>query len=192
MGSLESSKNCVIVRPTKHIVRGFLFERTAYKDCYYVWELIVPLFSPTETISLNYSNRVTWSQGHGQILRLSETPQRQISSEELAIFERRISGSLSKISTAVDFLRRFPLEDTRPNIIFEHAVAHWLIGDLAAARKTIEILEKSSTRDRQLVARFPFSEEIIAALKNSEDAQSSIKGIEEENVKRKFPKITVE
>ena len=56
----ELIQDLILMQPTEHIVRGFSFDRTSTKDCYYILRIIVPLFSPVTTgVSLNYSDRIS-------------------------------------------------------------------------------------------------------------------------------------
>lgn len=70
-------KDVLVVLPTEHILRGFVFERTLVKEMYYLWRVIMPLHRPANTIILNYSTRI--SDGEPIQLtrsRLSETAER--------------------------------------------------------------------------------------------------------------------
>jgi hypothetical protein len=51
-------KDVLVVLPTEHILRGFLFERTLSKDMYYLWRAITPLYKPANPVFLTYSKRL--------------------------------------------------------------------------------------------------------------------------------------
>ena len=55
-------KDVLVVLPTEHILRGFLFERTLSKDMYYLWRVITPLYKPANPVFLTYSKRLSKSR----------------------------------------------------------------------------------------------------------------------------------
>jgi len=60
MDGVEVIGDAILVSPTRHIVRGFWFERTPNHGFYYLWLFVVPLFGPTmKNVSLNYSTRIS-------------------------------------------------------------------------------------------------------------------------------------
>jgi hypothetical protein len=76
-------KDVLVVLPTEHILRGFLFERTIVKEMYYLWRVIMPLYLPVKTIILDYSTRIS----DGEPVRLSRS--------ELGETAERIAASMS-------------------------------------------------------------------------------------------------
>jgi len=52
-------KDVLVVLPTEHLLRGFLFERTPYKEMHYLWRVITPLYHPANHIYLDYSKRLS-------------------------------------------------------------------------------------------------------------------------------------
>lgn len=45
-GNLKGTRLCkdvLVVLPTEHLLRGFVFERTLVKEMYYLWRVIMPL-----------------------------------------------------------------------------------------------------------------------------------------------------
>src|SRR3984893_19472012 len=55
-------KNVLVVLPTEHILRGFMFERTLSKDMYYLWRVITPLYMPANPVFLDYRKRLSKSR----------------------------------------------------------------------------------------------------------------------------------
>ena len=69
-GNLKRTRLCgdvLVVLPTEHLLRGFVFERTLEKEMYYLWRVIMPLYRPANAIVLNYSKRIS----KGEKFRLS-------------------------------------------------------------------------------------------------------------------------
>ena len=53
---LRLCKDMLVVSPTDHIFRGFMFERTPYKGLFYFWRFVSPLYTPIMT--LRYGKRL--------------------------------------------------------------------------------------------------------------------------------------
>jgi hypothetical protein len=51
-------KGLLYYTPTKDIISGFTIERTIERDRYYVWRLIMPLYTPADGLILDYSDRI--------------------------------------------------------------------------------------------------------------------------------------
>ena len=70
-------KDVLVVLPTEHILRGFLLDRTLYKDLYYLWRVITPLYMPANLLFLDYSKRIS-KGGYLRLTRegLDETAER--------------------------------------------------------------------------------------------------------------------
>lgn len=143
IANAEAVRNMVILTPTDFIVRGFLFERRPVKNSYYIWRLIMPLFSPVmPSISLNYSDRISLDGRTQAYIRIDEA------ADELsrAIAEQMICEQipkLDKINSVQVFLSAFEASglDWRPNTKLELAFARLLCGDLEGGEKMInEIL----------------------------------------------------
>jgi hypothetical protein len=58
LNGTQLCKDMLVVTPTEHILRGFLFERTTEKGMYYLWRVVMPLYRPANTVILNYSSRI--------------------------------------------------------------------------------------------------------------------------------------
>jgi hypothetical protein len=87
------SGDVLVVIPTKHIVRGFLFERTTEKGMYYFWRLVMPLYRPTNSIYLNYSVKLP---GTAEKFRLTKDTLQDVSDRPQQV---NISKCLPKVTT---------------------------------------------------------------------------------------------
>ena len=59
MKGTQLCKDVLVVLPTEHLLKGFVFERTLEKEMYYLWRVVMPLYRPANTIILNYSKRIS-------------------------------------------------------------------------------------------------------------------------------------
>ena len=57
-GDLRLCKDLLVVPPTEHIIRCFMFERTPYKGLFYFWRVVLPLYTQWPFITLGYSKRL--------------------------------------------------------------------------------------------------------------------------------------
>ncbi len=189
----EGIRGKVIVRPTRHLVRGFLFEKTTVKGVFYMWRMVVPLFSPAmSNISLNYSDRISFDgRGDAKVA---------IGSDSAATIREIIDPILhenipylGKMFDPDAFLREFePKGDFfRPNIALDFAIANCLAGNKKSGR----------TRLSQILAlpdNSPIIPQIQADAKNLLDALASgdsafadlVSKYEDENVTTHFQGIT--
>ena len=87
-------KDVLVVLPTEHILRGFLFERTLVKEMYYLWRVIMPLYLPVNTIILNYSKRIS----NGEPVRLTRS---------------EMSETAERIAASVSYSRHLPYGSSR-------------------------------------------------------------------------------
>jgi hypothetical protein len=123
-------KNMIVfaLRPT-HIVRGFLFERTSKSEVFYVWRMVVPMFNKLQSMTLNYSQRLTFGEKHDARVHISEGEYIHVG----AMLEERMKAEfdsyLSRLQTPSDFLDLLPFESSdkkRPNVVLDYAIAFCL------------------------------------------------------------------
>lgn len=86
-------KDGLVVLPTEHLLRGFVFERTLEKEMYYLWRVIMPLYRPANTIILNYSKRIS----KGEKFHLSRPPLNRTAEHIAAVMSPGHLGYLRKI-----------------------------------------------------------------------------------------------
>ena len=51
-------KDMLVLPPTEHILRGFSFASTPYKEKFYLWRVILPLYRYHSRKTLDYSKRI--------------------------------------------------------------------------------------------------------------------------------------
>jgi hypothetical protein len=129
-------KKVLVVAPTQRIVRGFMFERTMVKDRYFFRRVLLPLYSPTDSLHLSYSQRIP-----GGLKTFHPSPENvdEISDEILQVIVDGHLEELRNIRRLEDFLRVKPTHSGLATGV-EMAVTHYLLGD---ADKCIAMLEEA-------------------------------------------------
>jgi hypothetical protein len=171
-------KNVLVVLPTEHILRGFLFERTLSKDMYYLWRVITPLYKPANPVFLTYSDRI--SKGYLRLTRegLDETAERiaSIMSPGHLSYLRRVRGPK-------EFLKHvgWMAGNTMLNFRVDLALTHYLLGNVDQCIKILERLplEELAAPIRSHIV--PFFTELRT---NPADAAARLQAWERENVER--------
>jgi hypothetical protein len=172
-------KDVLVVLPTEHILRGFLFERTIVKEMYYLWRVIMPLYLPVNTIILDYSTRIS----DGEPVRLSRS--------ELGETAERIAASMSpghlsylrKVKGPREFLKHvnWMAGNTMVNFRIDLALTHYMVGNVAECIKILESIPVESLHPRFRAYVVPFATELRTSPK---DAASRIQSWERENIER--------
>ena len=171
-------KDVLVVLPTEHILRGFLFERTLSKDMHYLWRVITPLYKPANPVFLTYSERI--SKGYLRLTReaLDETAERiaSIMSPGHLSYLRRVRGPK-------EFLKHvgWMAGNTMLNFRVDLALTHYLLGNVD---QCIEILGRLPLEDLPPPFRVhivPFFTELRTS---PADAASRLQAWERENVER--------
>ncbi len=126
---LRLCKNMLVVPPTEHIIRGFLFERTSYKGLFYFWRVLVPLYTQWPVITLSYGKRLS----SGNYIDLSESEFEQSVRSLIEIIGNSELGDLRSIRGPQEFLDRFggvSVNDGYVPLIypFDAALTYYLIG----------------------------------------------------------------
>ena len=138
---LRLCKDKLVLPPTEHIVRGFIFERTPYKGTFYLWSWVSPLFR----VTLDYSTRIP----KGEDVHLSkEKPD-----ESAAVITSIVSANLASLEsmrTPRDFLDHISwmIGNDTSNFLFDLAVTYFLVGRydeaLLTLRETSEAAERTA------------------------------------------------
>jgi hypothetical protein len=172
-------KDVLVVLPTEHILRGFLFERTIVKEMYYLWRVIMPLYLPVKTIILDYSTRIS----DGEPVRLSRS--------ELGETAERIAASMSpghlsylrKVKGPREFLKHvsWMADNTMVNFRIDLALTHYMVGNVAECIKLFESIPLESLHPKLHAYVAPFATELRTS---PEDAASRIQSWERENIER--------
>jgi hypothetical protein len=133
----------LVIAPTDHIARGFLFERTLEKGTHFLWRVVMPLYRPARAVILNYSCRIP----HGDKFQL-------IREEPEAIAER-ISSII--LGGHLDYLRRLrgpeqflehiaPMtSNTTTSFRLDLALTHYMIGNVSDCTRILGELAVEAT-----------------------------------------------
>jgi hypothetical protein len=172
-------KDVLVVLPTEHILRGFMFERTLVKEMYYLWRVIMPLYLPTNTIILDYSKRIS----EGKPVRLTRS--------ELSETAERIAASMSpghlsylrKVKGPKEFLKHvnWMAGNTMVNFRMDLALTHYMVGNVHECIRILESISLECLPPKLHNYVVPFVTELRTS---PEDAASRIQSWERENIER--------
>jgi hypothetical protein len=131
---LRLCKDVLVLPLTEHILRGYTFERTPYKETFYLWRVVLPLYRFNSRLILNYSHRIP----KGDYVRLSKDAPDQSAVEVTRI----ISDDLPKLEVIrdprdfLDYVGWMIGNDT-PGFMLDLAVTYFLIGRYPEAVLTL-------------------------------------------------------
>jgi len=142
---LRLCKDMLVVPPTEHIIRCFLFERTPYKGLFYFWRVVLPLYTQWPVVTLNYSQRLA----KGDYIDLSESKLEQSTQSLVQIISQGELDDLRAIRRPQEFLHRFggasADEGFTPMISpFDAALTYYLVGNIQFC---LDILDDFSSED---------------------------------------------
>jgi len=142
---LRLCKDMLVVPPTEHIIRCFLFERTPYKGLFYFWRVVLPLYTQWPVITLGYSKRLA----KGGYVDLSETELERSVQSLARIMSQGELDDLRSIRRPQDFLDRFGgasvSEGFTPMISpFDAALTYYLVGNIPFC---LDILDDFASED---------------------------------------------
>jgi hypothetical protein len=128
---LRLCKDMLVVPPTDHLIRCFLFERTPYKGLFYFWRVVLPLYTQWPVITLRYSERLA----KGGYIDLSESELEQSIQHMVKIISQGELDDLRAIRQPQEFLDRFggaSINDGYTPMIspFDAALTYYLIGNI--------------------------------------------------------------
>lgn len=90
-GTVFTKTGCCIKLDTKHFIEGILIERTSYKETFYVWSFINPVWTEQCLTTLSYSERMAGGRHFvGSAEKITEEIVSEIRSN--ALYLARISG----------------------------------------------------------------------------------------------------
>jgi hypothetical protein len=172
-------KDVLVVLPTEHILRGFVFERTLVKEMYYLWRVIMPLYRPVNTIILNYSTRIL----DGEPVQLTRS---QLAETAELIAASMSPGHLSylrKVKGPREFLKHvnWMAGNTMVNFRIDLALTHYMVGNVRECIKILKSIPVESLPPRFRAYVVPFATELRTSPK---DANSRILSWERENIER--------
>jgi len=181
----------LVLPPTKHILRGYKFERTPYKETFYLWRLVLPLYRFNSRLVLNYSERIP----RGEYVRLSREAPDQTSVEVTRIILDDLP-KLEPICEPRDFLEcvGWMIGNDSPGFLFDLGVTYFLIGRVHGAVSVLgeipaEIDKNISMYERGSEGFEHFSQMRRLAIQLAQDIRSNpaaasqtIRGWEQKNI----------
>jgi hypothetical protein len=155
LGDIQLIRGVMIIKPSSHVVRGFLFDRCSEKDKFYLYRIIIPLFSPVmPNFSLNYSERI-FPHTVGPMSALVASCGCEDVEKIVKRLMREKETLIRDMSTPKDFAERFTEENSfRINIKLELAIAYALAGKSETAEAMAREVLHSPTYEK------PFFEEV--------------------------------
>ena len=181
-GHLKGTRLCgdvLVVLPTEHLLRGFVFERTLEKEMYYLWRVVMPLYRPANTIILNYSKRIS----KGDKFRLTKPGLDQTAERIAAVMSPGHLSYLRKIRGPREFLKHvnWMAGNTMVNFRMDLALTHYMVGNVPECIKILESIPLESLPPKLHDYVVPFATELRT---NPEDAASRVQSWERENIER--------
>jgi hypothetical protein len=160
---LRLCQDKLVLPPTEHVVRGFMFERTPYKGTFYFWRWVSPLFR----VTLDYSNRIP----KGDFVKLSKENPGESAAAVTSIVLANLTH-LESMRTPRDFLDHISwmIRNDTPIFLFDLAVTYFLVGRydeaLLKLRETADAAER--TAEGFIKARNP-NTAIVAKMRELRD-----------------------
>ena len=172
-------KDVLVVLPTEHILRGFLFERTLSKDMYYLWRVITPLYMPANPIFLDYSKRLPKSR----YFPLTRETLDETAAHIASIMSPGHLSYLRRVRGPKEFLKHvgWMAGNTMLNFRVDLALTHYLLGNVDQCIKILERLPLENLAAPIRSNIIPFFTELRTS---PEDAASRLQAWERENVER--------
>jgi hypothetical protein len=170
-------KDVLVVLPTEHILRGFLFERTLSKDMYYLWRVITPLYKPANPVFLTYSKRLSKSR----YFRLTRETLDETAEHIASIMSPGHLGYLRRVRGPKEFLKHVGWMAGNTSFRVDLALTHYLLGNVDQCIKILERLPLENLPPPFRVHIVPFFTELRTSPAN---AASRLQAWERENVER--------
>ena len=172
-------KDVLVVLPTEHILRGFLFERTLSKDMYYLWRVITPLYKPANPVFLTYSKRLSKSR----YFPLTREALDETADHIASIMSPGHLSYLRRVRGPKEFLKHvgWMAGNTMLNFRVDLALTHYLLGNVDQCIKILEPLPLEDLPPPFRVHIVPFFTELRTS---PADAAARLQAWERENVER--------
>ena len=180
--TLKGTRLCrdvLVVLPTEHLLRGFVFEKTTEKEMYYLWRVVMPLYRPANSIILNYSERMI----NGEKIRLNRQGLAQTSERVAAIMRAGHLGYLHRLKGPKEFLNHISwmIGNTTMTFNMDLALTHYMLGNVD---QCIEILEGLPFDELPPAVRANLLPFLTEARRSPAGAASIIQAWERANVER--------
>ena len=172
-------KDVLVVLPTEHLLRGFLFERTTEKEMYYLWRVVTPLYRPANPIFLTYSKRIS----KGAKFRLNRQGLDQTAERITAVMSPGHLSYLRRVRGPKEFLKHvgWMTGNTTLNFNVDLALTHYVLGDVDQCTKILGTLALEDLPPPLRANIVPFFTELRTS---PEQAASRVQAWKRENVER--------
>jgi hypothetical protein len=162
LNGTQLCKDMLVVTPTEHILRGFLFERTTEKGMYYLWRVVMPLYRPANTVILNYSSRIP----NGEKLPLSREGFEEACDRFLKIVLDGHLTYLRDLRRPKDFLEHIAgmVGNTTPVFRLDLALTHYMLGNV---RECVKILEELASPQESPASMSSMATALLGDLRTS-------------------------
>jgi hypothetical protein len=142
---LHLCKDMLVITPTEHIIRCFLFERTPYKGLFYFWRVVLPLYTQWPVITLSYGERLA----EGGYIDLGDSQIERSVQNLVEILSQGELEDLRAVRGPQEFLARFGgasvNEGFTPLISpFDAALTYYLVGNVPFC---VDILDDFASED---------------------------------------------
>jgi hypothetical protein len=181
-GHLKGTRLCgdvLVVLPTEHLLRGFVFERTLEKEMYYLWRVVMPLYRPANTIILNYSKRIS----KGDKFRLSRPALNQTAERIAAVMSPGHLSYLRKVRGPKEFLKHvsWMAGNTTVNFNVDLALTHYMLGSVG---ECVEIFERTPLENLAPTFRAEIVPFVTELRTSPTDAGSRVQAWERQNIEK--------
>lgn len=193
LDSVQVISDLIILVPTRHLVRGLTFERTLVKNDYYVWKLLVPLFSPLMVnLSLNYSDRINVADATGPIYINPEN--KALVHDAAELFRTTFEPRVGPERDLPEFLRMVDdMKISRSNMMLEAAIAHGINGNFDEACRRLEVIMSLTITSAILPRVQEIAREVRVAIDLQDESFSRlVQTWEQRNTQVHFPGLLME
>ena len=167
-------RDMLVVLPTEHILRGFLFETTMQRDMVYLWRVVTPIYRPMRHVILDYSNRL--NRGEPAFINRSDYAETAKRVSEI-ITDGHIEF-LKGIRGPSDFLGHIARRIGNPSVLFrlDLAFTYHLVGKHPEAAEIVQALDIEVDRlpPRQREYVLPLVKEAARATRASPEALTAL------------------
>jgi hypothetical protein len=173
-------KDVLVVLPTEHLLRGFVFERTTEKEIYYLWRVIMPLYRPVNSVILNYSKRISINGGK---IRITRQGLKQDSERIAALIGSGHLRYLRRVKGPKEFLDHvsWMIGNTTMTFNLDLALTYYMLGNVDQCIKIFKDLPRERLPPAVRANMVSFFTEVTTS---PVDAASRVQAWERGNVER--------
>jgi hypothetical protein len=142
LGGTRLCKDLLVVTPTEHILRCFLLDRTSEKGMYYLWRVVMPLYSPANIVILNYSDIASGEK----LLLTKEGLEESVDRVTKIILDGHLNY-LRDLRRPKDFLTHIAWMIGNTTAVFrlDLALTHYMLGNVPECAKILEELASNAS-----------------------------------------------